>query len=240
MSRKRGLFHHLALMAAVLAGLSLLPLQVAQAQTSQTAPTKKAQNNKAAFGPRAPKGSGKKGTGAETVATFDDWKVQCETPRAARKDPASAGSEAPTGKSDNEAAAPEAEPAAAASAKRVCGMTQTTRSEKVPQIGLSLFIARARQGDKTQTQMRLLAPIGVYLPMGVALEIDGIAIKRVPFSRCLPQFCVALAEASPETLEKLIKGEAANFILYQGPGAGLPMTISLKGFGKALEALDSL
>ena len=118
-------------------------------------------------------------------------------------------------------------------------MTQTTRSEKVPQIGLSLFIARARQGDKTQTQMRLLAPIGVYLPTGVALEIDGVAVKRVPFSRCLPQFCVALAEASPETLDKMIKGDAANFILYQGPGAGLPMTISLKGFGKALEALDN-
>ncbi len=118
-------------------------------------------------------------------------------------------------------------------------MTQTTRSEKVPQIGLSLFIARARQGDKTQTQMRLLAPIGVYLPTGVALEIDGSPISRVPFSRCLPQFCVAIAEASPETLDKMVKGEAANFIVYQGPGAGLPMKISLKGFGKALETLDS-
>ena len=37
----------------------------------------------------------------------------------------------------------------------------------------------------------------------------------------------------------MVKGEAANFIVYQGPGAGLPMKISLKGFGKALETLDS-
>jgi invasion protein IalB len=225
-------------MTAVLAGLNMLPLHGAQAQTQ------KAPGNKAAFGPRLQKGSGQKGPAPEIVGTFDDWKVQCETTRppenSGAKDPASESAAASSGKSDNEAVAAAAEePAAEKTPKRVCGMTQTTRSEKVPQIGLSLFIARARQGDTTQTQMRLLAPIGVYLPTGVALEIDGSAVSRVPFSRCLPQFCIALAEASQETLDKMIKGEAANFILYQAPGAGLPLKISLKGFGKALELLDS-
>jgi invasion protein IalB len=229
----------LALLASVLAGLTMLLPVDADAQSQKS--------NKPAFGPRVQKAPSQKGRPAapppETVATFDDWKVQCETPRprkaGASADPESESGSGASGKSDSEAIAPPAElPAATDKPKRVCGMTQTTRSEKVPQIGLSLFIARARQGDKIQTQMRLLAPIGVYLPTGVALEIDGDAVNRVPFSRCLPQFCVALAEASPETLEKMIKGETANFIVYQGPGAGLPLKITLKGFGKALEVLD--
>lgn len=224
------------MMASVLAGLSLLAPENVEAQTQKA---QRAPSNKPAFGPRVPKGA-QQGAVPETVATFDDWKVQCETTRPRKKKAGAGGdgSAEASGKSDSETAVAE-EAVAEASPKRVCGMTQTTRSEKVPQIGLSLFIARARQGDKTQTQMRLLAPIGVYLPTGVALEIDGNAISRVPFSRCLPQFCVALAEASPETLEKMVRGEAANFILYQNPGAGLPMKISLKGFGKALEVLDS-
>jgi invasion protein IalB len=225
----------LAVTSLLAAGLTILAAHATQAQTSSPP-------NKAAFGPRLQKGA-QKGPVPETIGTFDDWKVQCETPRprkaANAKDTTSDGSADPSGKSDSETLTDAPQVSAAETPKRVCGMVQTTRSEKVPQIGLSLFIARAKQGEKMLTQMRLLAPIGVYLPTGVALEIDGTAVSRVPFSRCLPQFCVALGEASPETLEKMIRGEAANFILYQGPGAGLPMRISLKGFGKALEVLDS-
>ena len=47
-----------------------------------------------------------------------------------------------------------------------------------------------------------MAPIGVFLPTGVGLEIDGVAVSRVPFSNCLPQICLARAEASPETLDR--------------------------------------
>ena len=43
-----------------------------------------------------------------------------------------------------------------------------------------------------------------------------------------------------DSLDKLRKGNIANFIIWEGPGAGMPMKISLKGFGKALEALDQL
>ena len=78
--------------------------------------------------------------------------------------------------------------------------------------------------------MRVMAPIGVYLPTGVALEIDGAAVGRVPFTRCRPQICEAFAEASPETLAKMKKGTAANFIIYEAPGLGMPMKISLEGF----------
>lgn len=221
-------------------------IPAALAQNTPQTPTAKN-----AFGPRvqkaAPADAGNpnrpKIDPPETVATFDDWRIQCETiriPRVAKK--AGEAGAAASGKTDSEAVA---EPAAAAATTEVeerkfCGMIQTTRFEKRPQIGLTLYISRHKAGDKISTQMKVLAPIGVYLPTGVALEIDGTAVSRVPFSNCLPQVCLARGEASPETLDKLKKGNVANFIIYEGPGAGVPMGISLKGFGKALTALDKL
>lgn len=123
---------------------------------------------------------------------------------------------------------------------RQCAMVQSTKSDKNPQAALTLLVGKAKQGDKDVTMMRVMAPIGVFLPTGVALEIDGAAVGRVPFTRCAPQLCMAIAEASAETLVKLKKGKSANFIIYEAPGVGLPMPISLKGFSDALANLDKL
>jgi invasion protein IalB len=74
----------------------------------------------------------------------------------------------------------------------------------------------------------------------VALEIDGDAVGRVPFTRCIPQICIALAEASPPTLEKMKRGAMANFIIYEAPGMGMGLELSLRGFTAALAELDKL
>jgi invasion protein IalB len=54
----------------------------------------------------------------------------------------------------------------------------------------------------------------------------------------MPQVCMAFAEASPETLTKMKKGNEANFIIYEAPGIGLPMKLSLDGFSASLSALE--
>jgi invasion protein IalB len=150
----------------------------------------------------------------QIVATHGDWKIQCETP--------------PT---SGEGAAP---------AQKQCGMVQTAHSDKNPKVGLTLVLVKAQQNGKSVTMMRVMVPIGVYLPTGVALEVDGGAVGRVPFTRCLPQVCIAFAEASNDTLDKMKKGSAANFIIYEAPGLGLPLKISLSGFSAAFGALDNL
>jgi invasion protein IalB len=146
----------------------------------------------------------------DVIAENGKWKVQCET-------------------------APAAEGQKAA---RQCGMVQATQSEKNPKATLTLVLVKTVQGDKSTINMRVIAPIGVFLPTGVALEIDGAAVGRVPFTRCMPQICMAFAEASPETLAKLKKGSEANFIIYEAPGMGLPMKLSLEGFSASLAALE--
>jgi len=167
------------------------------------------------FGPRVTKDGQPQANAPvpEVVATHGAWKIQCET------QPAGAD-------------------AAAQPAQRQCGMVQSAQSEKNPNAGLTLIIVKAKQGDKAVTMMRVMAPIGVFLPTGVALEIDGNAVGRVPFTRCMPQICMAFAEASPETLAKMKKGGDANFIIYEAPGVGLPMKMKLDGFSAALADLD--
>ena len=204
----------------------------------------KAKPQPSAFGPRTQKGqrAARRGPPPEIIATYDDWKIQCETvPTQAQKQeqkPATADSaEAASGKSDNAVSA--ADPAQS-QAKRICGMIQSARDEKRPQLGITLYISRVKQGEKELTQMRILAPIGVWLPQGIGLDIDGQAVGSMPYSNCLPQVCLARAETSAETLDKFKKGTVANFFIYAGPGAGVPLKISLKGFGKALDALDQL
>lgn len=167
------------------------------------------------FGPRAnAKPARQAAPAAEVVSTHGAWKIQCETAKTA-----SVEGQAP---------------------QRQCGMVQGTQNEKNPKAGLTLVIVKAKQNDKDVTMMRVMAPIGVFLPTGVALEIDGAAVGRVPFTRCMPQICIAFAEASPETLVKMKKGTEANFIVYEAPGIGLPMKMSLDGFSAGLDALNKL
>jgi invasion protein IalB len=169
------------------------------------------------FGPRAKKNAQAQAQGQQPpppkidlIAENGQWKVQCEEVPAAQGQPAG----------------------------RQCGMIQVTKSEKNPKASLTLVIVSTKQNGKALYNMRVIAPIGVFLPTGVALEIDGNAVGRVPFTRCMPQICMAFAEASPDTLAKLKKGKLANFIIYEAPGIGLPMKLSLEGFSASLAALD--
>ena len=122
-----------------------------------------------------------------------------------------------------------------------CGMIQVEKNEKTPGIGLSLIINRVKQGDKVQVLMRALVPNGVYLPTGVAMEIDGAALEgRMTFTRCNPQACEAFGEASDASLKKFMKGKVATFYIYDRPGNGYPIVFPLEGFANGLGDLAKM
>ena len=181
--------------------------------------------NPTQFGPRVNQGGAPAGVDPnrptpDLIAENGKWKVQCET--------------RPAGKDENGKDVPEL---------RACAMVQVSRDEARPQVALSLIMRHQKQGDKSATMMQIMAPIGVFLPTGIALEIDGEAVGRVPFVRCLPQtrvsppLCTATAEAQAATLEKMKKGSEANFIIYEAPGKAIKLPISLNGFTASYKAL---
>jgi invasion protein IalB len=168
------------------------------------------------LGPRkvAPGGAAAGGAGApppvESVAKFGEWDVQCSDVPAQGDQPAA----------------------------KSCGMVQVGKSDKNENIGISLIINKLKQGGKTQTLMRALVPIGVYLPTGIAMEIDGAALEgRMNFTRCNPRACEGFGEASPATLKKFLKGKIATFYIYDRPGNGYPIRIPLAGFADGLAEL---
>ena len=202
----------------VAAALAASPALAQEDQAPQTqAPQGDQAPQKNNFGPRNPQGKpGQRppqGPAPEVVATHGDWKIQCE---AAPKPNSADAQSQPQPQGDKQ-----------------CAMVQSARSEKNAKLGLTTVFVRGKQNGKEVTMMRILAPIGVYLPTGVALEVDGGAVGRIPFMRCLPQICVAFGEAGNQTLDKFRKGTAANFIIYEAPGLGMPIKISLNGFAAA-------
>ena len=152
---------------------------------------------------------------AEVISTHGKWQVQCTEVGAGGDENAGGG--------------------------KNCGIIQNVISEKNENIAISLIVSKVKRGDKSSTFFRVFAPIGVYLPTGIPVEIDGAALpNRMQFTRCLPRVCEGFAEASPESLNKFKKGNAATFFIYDRPGNGFPMKVSLEGFGAALAALNKL
>ena len=121
-------------------------------------------------------------------------------------------------------------------------MTRALKSDTDQSASITLIVRRLKAEDgKVHTMMEALAPVGVYLPTGVAMEIDGTAIAgRMPFVRCLPRVCQAQGEAQEDTLKKFAKGKQATFYIYDRPGHGFPMKFPMQGFAEGLAALDKV
>lgn len=150
----------------------------------------------------------------ETVAAFNGWQVQCsDIPVAAGQKPVKA-----------------------------CGMTRSLKSDSDQSAAMTLIVRRSKAEDgKLHTLMEAWTPVGVYLPTGVAMEIDGTAIAgRMPFVRCAPRVCQAQGEAQEDTLKKFSKGKQATFYIYDRPGHGFPMKFPLQGFAEGMAALDKV
>jgi invasion protein IalB len=165
-----------------------------------------------AFGPRAGAKGAPDAPQTESIGKFGGWEVQCATP------PKGADGVAP---------------------EKSCGMVQTAQSDTNKNVGLSVIVSKIKKGPDGVVLMRIMAPIGVYLPTGVPVEIDGAALpNRLQFTRCMPRACEGLGEASPESLKKFMKGNSAIFYIYDRPGNGYPLKFNLEGFAKALAELD--
>ncbi len=153
------------------------------------------------------------GPPVETVGTFGKWLVQCTEIPAQGEQPA----------------------------QKSCGMITVAANEKNPNIGIQLIINRLKQGGKSQTLMRAMVPLGVYLPTGIAMEIDGTALDgRMNFTRCVGRACEGFGEASDTTLKKFMKGKAVTFYVYDRPGNGFPIKVPLAGFAEGLATLGKL
>jgi invasion protein IalB len=139
----------------------------------------------------------------QTVGTFGDWQLQCDTPPGAQR--------------------------------QQCALIQTVQAADRENIGLVVIVLKT--ADQQAQLMRVVAPLGVLLQFQLGLNIDGTAVGRIEFVRCVVEGCVAEALLEPTLLEQLRNGTSATFIVFVTPEEGIGIPVSLVGFGPGFDAL---
>src|SRR5690606_21279804 len=94
-----------------------------------------------------------------------------------------------------------------------CAMMQNVVAADRPEVGLSVVVLRT--ADDEAEILRVLAPLGVLLPNGLGLNVDGNDIGRAYFVRCFQDGCYAEVILEQPLLDTLRKGESATFIVFQ-------------------------
>src|SRR3954469_2605417 len=116
-----------------------------------------------------------------------------------------------------------------------CAIIQNVMAEDQPNVGLSVIVLKT--ADQQARLLRVLAPLGVLLPNGLGLNIDGTDMGRVAFVRCLPNGCVAEVVMDDALLKHLSTGKTAIFVVFKTPEEGIGIPVSLNGFGDGFKQL---
>jgi len=117
--------------------------------------------------------------------------------------------------------------------KEVCAAVQSVTAEDRPNVGLTVIFQKSISDNKQM--LLVVAPLGVLLPTGLGLIIDGKDVGRVPFLRCGKIGCFAEAVIPEKLSKKFHDGKTALFTIFQTPEEGIAIPIALNGFSKALK-----
>ena len=92
-----------------------------------------------------------------------------------------------------------------------CAIVQNVSDEAQPNISLNVLVMRT--ADRKLRLLRVIAPLGVLLPNGLGLNVDGKEIGRVAFVRCL-YGCVAEVFLDDDLINTLSTGKTALFVVF--------------------------
>jgi invasion protein IalB len=116
-----------------------------------------------------------------------------------------------------------------------CALMQNVVAEDRPEVGLSVVVIKT--ADNKAKILRVLAPLGVLLPNGLGLNIDGKDMGRAYFVRCFQDGCYAEVILEETMIKALGSGKAATFIVFQTPEEGIGIPVDLTGFAEGFTAL---
>lgn len=116
-----------------------------------------------------------------------------------------------------------------------CLVRQIVVPEDRPEIGLAISVLKT--ADKADRILRVRAPLGIILPSGLQLNVDGTLIGRAQFVRCFTDGCIADVILDDTLLDTLKKGQQATFSFFQSPEQGIGIPVDLTGFSAGFDAL---
>src|SRR5579871_6790636 len=102
---------------------------------------------------------------------------------------------------------------------------------------LTLVVIVLNTADRKARLMRVIAPLGVLLPPGVSIRIDGEDMGHLGFLQCLANGCIAQLAMEDKLLDKLKTGKTVTLGVFQTPEQGVGVLAPLTGFKEAYEQL---
>ena len=116
-----------------------------------------------------------------------------------------------------------------------CALVQNVNAEDRPGLSLAVLVVNGAGGS--DRILRVILPLGVLIPSGLGLRIDGTDIGKTGFIRCLPSGCIAEVTMGDALINQFKAGRTALFIVFQGPDDGIGIPITLANFAEGLAAL---
>jgi len=112
-----------------------------------------------------------------------------------------------------------------------CDAVQLLLEPKSKQRVLSVSVAYDQV--KAAQVVRIILPLGVWLPNGVTVQAGGVKIDKVVVRRCEPFGCVVEGFLDAKLREAMRKGGDAKIVVYDQNQKPLDLKFSLKGFAAA-------
>lgn len=117
-----------------------------------------------------------------------------------------------------------------------CAIVQMVTDEQRPNVGLNVQLFKSI-GDNVN-MMRVVAPLGIFLPRGLGVKIDGEDVGNAPYIKCgKTSGCIAEFELQDEVVTKLKSGKSALLIIFPTVEEGIGIPVSLEGFTQAFATL---
>lgn len=112
-----------------------------------------------------------------------------------------------------------------------CDAVQLLLEPKSKQRVLSVSVAYDQV--KALPVVRIILPLGVWLPNGVTVQAGAVKIDKVAVRRCEPFGCVVEGFLDAKLREAMRKGGDAKIVVYDQNQKPLDLKFSLKGFAAA-------
>jgi len=111
-----------------------------------------------------------------------------------------------------------------------CNLVQIISAEETGQRVLRVEVARGPQA----ILIAFTAPLGIFLPKGMEISVDGGPTSAFAVEICQPQGCSAALKLEGELLSKMKKGTKATLTIYDPRLKPLAIPVSLSGFTKGI------
>jgi invasion protein IalB len=96
-----------------------------------------------------------------------------------------------------------------------------------------LSLSTAYDAAKSRHVVRILLPLGVWLPSGVTIVAGETKLERVAVKRCEAFGCVVEGPLDAKLLEAMRKGGEAKLVVFDQNQKPLDLKYSLAGFAEA-------